>query len=49
MDSFRKIPFYRPSVGQDEIDEVIAVMRSGWLTAGPRTEQFEREFRTYIH
>lgn len=48
MDSFRKIPFYRPSVGQDEIDEVIAVMRSGWLTAGPRTEQFEREFRTYI-
>ena len=48
MGPFRKIPFYRPSIGQEEIDEAVAVMRSGWLTAGPRTEQFEREFRTYV-
>lgn len=39
------IPFHRPSIGQEEIDEVIATLRSGWLTTGPRTDQFQREFR----
>ncbi len=42
------IPFHRPSIGQDEIDEVAATLRSGWLTTGPRTEQFEREFAAYV-
>lgn len=48
MGVLRKIPFHRPSIGQDEIDEVVATMQSGWLTAGPRTEQFEREFGSYV-
>lgn len=39
-----RVPFFRPDIGQDEIDEVIAVLRSGWLTTGPRTERFEKEF-----
>jgi dTDP-4-amino-4,6-dideoxygalactose transaminase len=41
------IPFHRPSIGQEEIDEVVATMKSGWLTTGPRTARFEEEFREY--
>jgi len=44
----RQIPFHRPSIGQEEIDEVISTLKSGWLTTGPRTAQFEREFREYL-
>ncbi len=42
------IPFNRPSIGEEEINEVIATLRSGWLTTGPRTAQFEQEFRAYV-
>ena len=42
------IPFHRPSIGQEEIDEVVAVLKSGWLTTGPRTRQFEEEFAQYV-
>ncbi len=42
------IPFNRPSIGEEEINEVIATLRSGWLTTGPRTAQFEHEFRAYV-
>lgn len=41
------IPFHRASIGQEEIDEVTATLRSGWLTTGPRTKQFEEEFAAY--
>jgi perosamine synthetase len=43
-----KIPFYKPSVGAEEIDEVVATLKSGWLTTGPKTKQFEREFADYL-
>lgn len=42
------IPFNRPSIGEEEINEVIATLRSGWLTTGPRTVQFEQDFRAYV-
>jgi dTDP-4-amino-4,6-dideoxygalactose transaminase len=42
-----QVPFHRPSIGQEEIDEVVRTLRSGWLTTGPRTAQFEGEFRDY--
>ncbi len=42
------IPFHRPSIGEEEIAEVIATLRSGWLTTGPRTAQFERDFTAYV-
>ncbi|MBL8953703.1 MAG: DegT/DnrJ/EryC1/StrS aminotransferase family protein [Myxococcaceae bacterium] len=38
------VPFFRPSVTQAEIDEVVACMKSGWLTTGPRTKEFESRF-----
>jgi dTDP-4-amino-4,6-dideoxygalactose transaminase len=43
-----KLPFSRPFLGEEEIDEAIAVLRSGWLTSGPRVQRFEREFASYV-
>jgi len=43
-----KIPFYKPSIGTEEIDEVVATLKGGWLTTGPRTKQFEKEFGAYL-
>ncbi len=42
------IPFYRPSIDENEIDEVVATLRGGWLTTGSRTKQFEQEFVAYM-
>ena len=42
------IPFHRPSIGEEEIAETVDTLRSGWLTTGPRTAQFEREFAAYV-
>lgn len=42
------IPFHRPTIEKDEIDEVIQTLHSGWLTTGPRTAAFEEEFRVYV-
>ncbi len=43
-----KVPFFRPSITEDEIDEVVATLRSGWLTTGPRTKDFEAAFARYV-
>jgi dTDP-4-amino-4,6-dideoxygalactose transaminase len=42
------IPFHQPSIGEEEIGEVVETLRSGWLTTGPRTARFEREFGSYV-
>jgi dTDP-4-amino-4,6-dideoxygalactose transaminase len=39
-----KVPFSRPSIGEEEIAEVADCLRSGWITSGPRTTRFEQEF-----
>ncbi len=41
------IPFARPEIGEDEIAEVTKVLRSGWLTTGPKTKQFEKDFAAF--
>ena len=43
-----KIPFYKPTIGVEEINEVVDTLKSGWLTTGPKTKQFEKEFAAYI-
>ena len=48
MESDVKVPFHRPSIGEEEIREVEATLRSGWLTTGPRTHQFERDVAEYV-
>jgi dTDP-4-amino-4,6-dideoxygalactose transaminase len=41
------IHFHRPSIGEEEITEVVETLRSGWLTTGPRAAHFERDFSEY--
>src|ERR1039457_5266217 len=48
MSSQTFIPFHRPEIGDAEIEEVVRTLRSGWLTTGVRTAQFENEFQTYV-
>ena len=37
-----------PSIGEEEISEVADSLRSGWVTTGPKTKQFEEQFREYV-
>lgn len=48
MSTRTEVPFHRPSIGGEEIDEVVRTLKSGWLTTGPRTARFEQEFRNYV-
>jgi len=38
------VPFFRPSINDAEIQEVVDTLRSGWLTTGPKVNQFEGQF-----
>src|SRR5262249_1579911 len=42
------LPFARPSLGEEEIREVVDTLRSGWITTGPKTERFASEFLDYV-
>lgn len=42
------IPFHRPSIGPEELQAVREVLESRWLTTGPVTQQFEREFAAFV-
>ncbi|MEA4924855.1 MAG: DegT/DnrJ/EryC1/StrS family aminotransferase [Syntrophomonadaceae bacterium] len=42
------LPFALPDIGEDEINEVVDSLRSGWLTTGPKTKRFEEEFAQFI-
>jgi len=46
MKSF--LPFALPDIGEEEIAEVVDTLRSGWLTTGPKTVAFEKEFAAFI-
>jgi perosamine synthetase len=51
MESTKKraeIPFHRAAVGDEEVQAVTEVIRSGWLTMGPKTIEFERAFAGYV-
>lgn len=45
----RQIPFSPPDITEEEIDAVADVLRSGWITTGPKTKQFEKEVAEYCH
>src|SRR6185436_2353218 len=44
----RKIPFHIPSIGEEEIAELVDTLRNGWLTTGPKTKQFEKDFAAFV-
>ncbi len=42
------LPFALPDIGDEEIDAVVACLRSGWVTTGPKAQQFEQDFAAYL-
>ena len=43
------MPFSLPEIGEEEIQEVVDSLRSGWITTGPKTKRFEQEFADYFN
>ena len=48
MNNNKFLPFALPSIGEEEINEVVDTLRSGWLTSGPKTKRFEEDFAHFI-
>src|SRR5689334_9829368 len=42
------VPFFRPSITDAEINEVVHCLRSGWMTSGPTAKRFETEFAAAV-
>ena len=45
----RQIPFSPPDITEEEVREVADALRSGWITTGPRTKEFEKRIAEYCH
>ena len=43
-----RVPFHAAAMGEEEVRAVSEVIRSGWLTMGARTFEFERQFAAYV-
>jgi len=43
-----RVPLFDTDIGQEELDAVTRVLRSGWLTMGEEIKAFEQEFAAYI-
>lgn len=43
------IPFSPPDIGEEEINEVVDTLKSGWITTGPKTKRFEQELSDYCN
>lgn len=44
-----KIPFSPPLIIQEDIDSVVEVLKSGWITTGPKTKEFEKALASFCH
>lgn len=44
-----KILFSPPDIGEAEIEEVVAALKSGWITTGPKTKELERQVAQFCH
>lgn len=42
------LPFALPDIGDEEINEVVDSLKSGWLSTGPKTKRFEQDFIAYL-
>lgn len=45
----KTVPFLRPELSEDEVEEVIKTLRSGWLTTGPKVKLFEESFAKAVN
>ena len=45
----KKIPFSPPDMSEREIQLVSEALRSGWITTGPKTKEFEKQIAAYCH
>ena len=41
------LTFGSPAIGQEEIDEVVDCLKTGWLGTGPKVKKFEEQFKYY--
>lgn len=48
MNKKRNIPFSPPDMSEAEISQVADALRSGWITTGPKTKEFERKIAEYV-
>lgn len=46
--SQQNVPFFRPQLGDPEVNEVVETLRSGWLTSGKRVSLFEKNFAAAV-
>lgn len=44
----RNISFSPPDMGDEEINEVIDTLKSGWITTGPKVKELERKIAKYV-
>ncbi len=49
MEKLRNIPFSPPDITDEEINEVVDTLKSGWITTGPKTKLFEKEIANYCN
>src|SRR5674476_41708 len=42
------LPFSKPTIEDEEINEVVDSLRSGWITTGPKVKRFEESFKQYV-
>ena len=42
------LPFALPDIGEEEINEVVDTLRSGWVTTGPKAKRFEHDFAAFL-
>lgn len=47
MENLKKIPFSPPDITEAEIEAVVKVLKSGWITSGPNLAKFEEELANY--
>lgn len=49
MPELRNIPFSPPDISDEEINEVVDTLKSGWITTGPKTKLFEKQIAEYCN
>ncbi len=49
MEKLRNIRFSPPDISDEEINEVVDTLKSGWITTGPKTKLFEKEIANYCN